>query len=218
MNATSYASLLSCAVVAGANAAPDAAAAQTSPRVQTYVVTTLGGSAAGNVVARETLSLQGSRLQIANADGSVFSSPVVYTAKGEIASNSQDNAITCYNMAIGAAARTPDTSSDPASVFVRFGRSIVQIPLRVRATQVRGSVRDVALEGRSSGIFSTANAAVAAGIVINAGIETDGGDLRSASFDEVHFAGSPAAVVARSACTLQRVEQRPPSRASARNT
>jgi hypothetical protein len=97
-------------------------------------------------------------------------------------------------------------------VFVRFGTSVVQIPLVVRATQLHGSVRDVALEGRSSGLFRTTNATVDAGIVITAAIEEDRGDLRSAAFDEVHYAGSPAAVIARSTCLPQRVEGRPLAR------
>jgi hypothetical protein len=216
MKMPSRVSIVGCAVLAGASAVCGPAAAETATPVATYVVTTIGGSAAGTAVSHEILSLQragtSSRLQIAQADGSVFSTPVAYTSNGEIASNSQDGAITCYNMAV-AAAGSGDSASPPPSVFVRFGASVVQIPLTVRAVQQHGSVRDIALDGRSNGLFRTANAAVDAGVVINAAIEEDGGDLRSATFDEVHYAGSPAAVVARSTCLVQRVEQHPLARA-----
>jgi hypothetical protein len=216
MNGRSRAFLSSCAAAAGV-ALPATVAGQPSPPVVTYVVTTVGASGAGNVVARETLSLQRtgmtSRLRIASADGSVLSMPVRYAANGEIASNSQDSAVTCYNMAMDVAARTREpAASDPASVFVRFGTSIVQVPLTVRATQFRGSHSDVALEGRSTGVLSAANSAVDAGIMIDAAIEQNGDDLSSATFDEVHYAGSPAQIISRSTCTLRRTEQRPATR------
>ncbi len=208
---------VTCAVAAGIAALPALAGAQTTAPERTYVVTTIGASGAGAVVAHETLSLQHSgkrpRLQIAADDGSVLSLPAAYAANGELDSATQDSAVQCYNMAVDTAAQTRlSAPSEPASVFVRFGKSVVQIPLTVRATQVRGSLRDIALDGRSSGVYAAAGTAVAAGIVVTAAIEQDGDDLRSATFDEVHYAGTPPQIIARSSCVLQRAEQRPTTR------
>jgi hypothetical protein len=213
MKLTPATSLLLCALAAGAAALPGVAGAQTRTPAKTYLVTLVAGSAAGSVVTHEALTLAGtgaaSQLRIASADGSVLSVPATFTSRGEIASDSQDGAITCYNMTMNVLARLRQPASGPASAFVRFGNSIVAVPLDVRATQTRGSVHDVALDGRSSGIFTVEGAAVDAGIRITAAIEQNGDDVRSATFDEVHYLGTPAQVVARSTCALRRAEETP---------
>ena len=210
MNVTLRTCLLGCALAA-AGTLPGLAGAQTQTTAKTYVITTSAQSSTGTVVVHEALSLEragtGSWLQLASADGSVLSLPVTFTSEGEIASNSQDGAVTCYNMAINVLARVRRPSGEPASVFVRFGNSVVQIPLDVRATQTRGKIRDIALDGRSAGVFSTGDAAVDAGILIGATVEEVAGVLHLATFDELHYAGTPAHVIARSTCVLQRAER-----------
>jgi hypothetical protein len=193
---------------AAACALPAAAGAQTHA-VTTFLVTTLGASGAGNTAVDETLSIDrgasGSRLRLAGNDGSVLSVPAVITTQGEIASDSQDGAVTCYNMAVDAAAhvRRADAAAPP-SVFVRFGNSVVQIPLVVAGVQKRGTIRTTALNGTSAGFYSGAGAPVDAGIIIAATVEEEDGELHAAVFDERHYIGTPANVVGRSTCVLRR--------------
>jgi hypothetical protein len=206
VNVRSKTTLLGCALAAAIATLPDSAGAQTSTR--TYLVTTIAETAAGNVIANEVLSFEGTgdaaRLAVTGADGRSVSAPVTFTAQGEIASNSQDAAITCYNMARDVLVRTRQPAGEPASVFVRFGDSVVHIPLLVRAAQTQGDARDIALSGVSTGTFSDGTASVDAGIVINADVAADADDLRAARFEEVHYAGSPQRPIARSLCTLGR--------------
>jgi hypothetical protein len=169
----------------------------------------LGASAAGNTAVDETLSIErgtsGSRLRLASNDGSVLSVPAVFTAQGEIASDSQDGAVTCYNMAVDAAAhsRRPDVAAPP-TVFVRFGTSVVQVPLVIAGVQTRGATRTIELNGTSAGFYSGAGAPVDAGIIIAATVEEQDGALHAAVFDERHYLGTPANVVGRSTCVLRR--------------
>jgi hypothetical protein len=188
-------------------------AAQADPQPKTYVVTTIGASAGGNAVAREVLSIKpagsASRIALASADGSVLSMPVTFTSQGEIATNSQDGSVVCYNMAMGVIARVRHPDGPPPTVLLQFGGSVVQVPLVVRMTQTHGNLRTTALSGTSTGVYATSDTAVDAGILINASVQQVGDDLHAATFDEVHYAGAPARVVARSTCTLnERAEKR----------
>ncbi len=197
-------------------ASAGSAGAQETPATTAYLVTTAGGSASGNVIAHEVLSLQragdASRVAVASADGTIVSLPVRFTPDGQIASRSQDAGVTCYNMAMGVVARAHAPSAAPATVLLRFANSVVQVPLDVRSTQTQGDVRTTALQGVSRGIFSTADTAVDAGIVVNAVVEQDGNDLRRASFDEIQYIGTPDNVVGRSTCVLTRAPQTPAAR------
>jgi hypothetical protein len=213
MNGLNVPSRTCLTLAAGAALLPGLAGAQVTPPEKTYIVTTLAGSAGGNVAMREVISLArdgtGSRLRVVGGDASSPWIPVRLTAQGEIASDSQDGAITCYNMAMQVLAHTRQPDGEPASIFVRFGASVVDIPLTLRATQTQGEVRSISLDGRSSGLYSDGNAAVAAGIILDASVETDAGDVRAATFDERNYAGTPARVISRSTCILQRTERQP---------
>lgn len=188
-------------------------AAQTDPSPKTYVVTTIGASADGNAIAREVLTLEpagrASRIALASSDGSVLSMPVTFTSQGEIATNSQDAGVVCYNMAMDVVARVHRPDGPPPQVFLQFGGSVVQIPLVARMTQTQGSLRTMSLSGTSKGVYADANGtAVDAGVIINARVQQVGGDLNAATFDEVHYLGIPARAVARSTCTLEQSAQK----------
>jgi hypothetical protein len=187
-------------------ALPGNAGAQTTQAPRTYLVTIMGGWAAGNVVVHEVLSLERnggeSRIAVAGADGSIVSIPARFTPDGQIASNSNDAGVTCYNMAMEVVARAGTPSADPASVFLRFANSVVQVPLAVRAVQRTGSQRTTTLQGISRGVFGPAQTSVDAGIDVNATVEQDGDALRGASFDEVQYVGTREHVVGRSTCSL----------------
>jgi hypothetical protein len=214
MNVSSRSCLLGSALVAGAGALPLVAGAQSQAIAKAYVVTLVAESAAGATLAHEGLAIQragnAARMQLASADGSVLSQPVTFTSQGEIASNSQDGAVTCYNMAMNALARqnepinVPDAA--PAAVFVRFGASVVRIPLTPQAIQTQGRSSEIALGGRSSGTFSIGDTSVDAGIIINATVAADAGELRGATFEEIHYLGTPTHVITRSTCVLQRMQ------------
>jgi hypothetical protein len=62
---------------------------------------------------------------------------------------------------------------------------------------------------RAAGVRPVIQTAVAAGIVVSATLEQRGGDLSNATFDEVHCAGAPPRLLARSTCLLRRTEGRP---------
>jgi hypothetical protein len=181
-------------------------AAQADPSPKTYVVMTIGASAGGNAVAREVLTLypagNSSRIALASADGSVLSMPVTYTSQGEIATDSQDGSVVCYNMAMDVVARVRHPSGRPPTVFLQFGGSVVQVPLVVRMTQTHGSLRTTALSGTSRGVYAANDTAVDAGIVISASVQQVGDELHAATFDEIHYLGVPARAVARSTCIL----------------
>ncbi len=193
----------------GAGAVPLLAAAQSAPTA--FLVTEISESAAGRSVIHEALSLEhaasGLRLQLASADGSTFSQPITLNSHGEIASNSQDAAVTCYNMAKNAlASQDRSAGSNRAVVFVRFGNSVVTIPLALSATQTQGEARRMIFGGATDGMLTNGATAVKAGIVINAVVDATGDNLRGASFDEVHYLGSPAHVIAHSTCILSHAE------------
>jgi hypothetical protein len=204
-------SILGSALAAGFGAVSSLAGAQASTPPKTFLVTSITASAAGNVVQHEVLSLQdaggASRIAVASPDGSVLSLPVTFTSEGEIASSSRDSSVTCFNMAMGVLARIRQPGDELPAVLLRFGASVVQVPLAVRSTETRGGVRTTALAGTSTGIFTTGDTAVDAGIVVNASIESSGDALRGATFDEVHYAGRPAHAIARSSCVLTRAPQ-----------
>jgi hypothetical protein len=182
--------------------------AQETPATTAYLITVAGGSASGNVIAHEVMSIEragdASRVAVASADGTIVSQPVRFTSDGQIASRSQDAGVTCYNMAMDVVAHAHAPTSAPATVFLRFANSVVAVPLDVRSTQTQGNVRTTALQGVSKGIFSTADTALDAGIVVNAVVAQTGNDLRSASFDEIQYIGTPDRVVGRSTCVLTR--------------
>jgi hypothetical protein len=213
VNAPASAVLFGCTLTALGGTNPLAADAQSRTAVASYIVTTAGATGAGGVVVREALSLarvaNGGRLALAGPDGTVLSTPVAFSPRGEIASNAQDGAVTCYNMAVDALDAAQRTSADPARVFARFGKSVVGIPLHAVATQTRAGVRTTALTGVSTGVFSTDDGAVDAGIIIEATVTQDAQGLHAASFDERHYVTTPANVVERSTCVLQRSQQRP---------
>ena len=152
-----------------------------------------------------------SRIAVAGTDGTVVSTPVTFTSEGQIDSNSQDAGVTCFNMAMDALAhvRTP---AAPAAVFLRFGTSVVRVPMTVLTVQTDGSARTTALRGVSAGTFTDGSAAAAAGIRIDATVQQQGGELRAAMFEEVHYIGSADNIVAHSTCLLRSA----PRRATAR--
>lgn len=205
---TAKALVLGCLLAGLAATIPAAGDAQPQPAITTYVVTIAGATNAGGGVVHEALSLArgtaGSRLALAGPDGSVVSTPINFTARGEIASGSEDGAVTCYNMAIDALDAARRADADPARVFVRFGNSVVSIPLHVTATQTHGDVRTAALTGVSTGIFSGGDASVNAGIVIEATVTQGADGLDAATFDERQYLAAPDNVVGRSTCVLQR--------------
>jgi hypothetical protein len=190
-----------------------ARAAKADPSPKTYVVTSIGASAGGNAVAREVLTLNpagnASRIALASADGSVLSMPVTYTSQGEIATDSQDSSVVCYNMALDVVARVRHPSGPPPTVSLQFGGSVVRVPLVVRMTQTHGSLRTTVLSGTSTGEYAGNLTAVDAGIVVSASVQEVGDELHAATFDEIHYLGVPARAVARSTCMLsERAEKR----------
>jgi hypothetical protein len=195
------------AAVLGGNANP-VSARETG---QTYTITSTSQSASGRALVHEVLSLQPAgnrfRLRVSSADGSMFSLPVELTADGQIASESQDGSVTCYNMAMGVLAHQRDaseTANEPPSVFVRFFSSVVPIPLRVLATHTVGALRTIALRGMSAGVVHDSQTATDAGIVIDATVAAENGTLRDATFDETQYIGAPAQIIGRSTCVLKR--------------
>jgi hypothetical protein len=198
---------IGCALAATVGTVPVVAAAQTTPT--SFIVTSIGESDAGKFVMREALSLEraagGMRLELANDDGSTLTKPVTLTAHGEIALAGQDGAVTCYNMAQDVlASQAHPAAADPAFVFVRFGNSVVRVPLALSTTTTHGGVRRMMLEGTSAGVYTDGQVAAKAGVIIRAAIDAAGNDLRGASFDEVHYLGDPAHVIAHSTCILSR--------------
>ncbi len=198
-----------CALAALVAASPTYAQAQSREQAANYVVTTFGASDAGNAVVREGLSIvrtgKSVRLQLAGADGSVLSVPAQTTAQGMLAVQTQDGAVTCYNMAVDALNALRQPARNSASVSVRFGGSVVPISLRVSASQTRGRIHSTVLRGASAGLFSAGADAVNAGVLVDAAVQDDGGILSAAAFDEVHYLRAPSNVVARSTCVIQRV-------------
>lgn len=195
--------------------APLLAAAQTQPAIRSFVVTNVTQTAAGNVVSHELLSLvrtsSQSRIAVEDTAGTVVSTPVSFTAEGQIDSTSQDAGVTCFNMAMDALAHE-HTPSSPASVFLRFGGSVVRVPLAVQTVAAHGSDRITALRGVSAGTFTDGETSAAAGIRIDATVEQQAGELRNATFDEIHYIGSTANIVARSTCLLRSAPQRATAR------
>ena len=195
-----------CAAVLGGQANP-VSAQETG---QTYTITSTSQSASGRALVHEVLSLQPAgnrfRLRVSSADGSMFSLPVELTAQGQIASDSQDGSVTCFNMAMGVLAHQRDageTADEPPSVFVRFFSSVVRIPLRVLATHTAGALRTIALRGMSAGVVHDRQTATAAGIVIDATVAAENGMLHDATFDEMQYVGAPAQIIGRSTCVLK---------------
>lgn len=213
MNRSLSARLLGGALTAAAGAGT--AMAQTPPAAS-YVITSIGSTAAGNTAAHELLTLRRSgaqsRVALAEPDGTVVSLPVTFTADGAIASRSADGGITCYNMAMDVLARDTPSPAAPATVLLRFGASVVPVPLALRAVETQGMSRTVALAGTSSGTFDDGTTTAPAGAFVSAAVQTDGGGLRGAVFDEIRYVGSRENVVGRSTCMLQRAERAAPTK------
>jgi len=202
-------SVLGCALASSIAAVPASAqsAASFAPdsAAKTYAVTSLVQTPQGNAVVHEALSIQpdgsGYRLFLANADGTTFSSPVTFTPDGIITLDSQDSAVTCYNMAMSVIASQRPAAA-PAAVFTVFGSTVVRVPLHVDAVHAAGNVRTVLLTGGSKGQLSNGTTAYDAGIAVSAKLDEDGGSMRDASFEQVQYIGSIDHPVGRSTCTV----------------
>jgi hypothetical protein len=173
-----------------------------------FTVTSINASAAGTLVTHEALSLEsaptGMRLRLASDDGSTLTKPITLDADGEIASPTQDAAVTCYNMAVDALTRIKHPSAGPALAYVRIGNSIVPIPLSIDATHVQGNAHRTVLSGTSSGTITSAATSVDAGIIIKATILDNGDALRGATFDELQYLQTPSHVIGHSTCIISR--------------
>ncbi len=215
MNACRLA-LASCTLAAGAAALPALAQsyAGTDPAPNAtltsrrFLVTTTSQSPQGDAVIHEALAFEREgnryRLFLANADGTTFSSPVDFGPGGIIATNSQDGAVTCYNMAMNALAGDREPATNSAAVFVMFGNSVVRVPLVEKSAKTSGTARSIVLSGASKGeLTDSTGTSVDAGILINATIDEQNGTLRSARFEEDHYVGSDSQVAGRSICTVR---------------
>jgi hypothetical protein len=170
-------------------------------------VTSITQTSAGRSVQSEELALDRNgahaRVRVSSGDGSMFAIPVALTPGGEIASDSQDRSITCYNMAMGALDHQ-HADAAPESVLVRYLSSIVPIVLHVQATHDQGPLHTIDLTGMTTGVVHDGESASDAGIIINAAVSAQNGTLNAATFDEVNYLGTPTNIVSRSTCILMR--------------
>jgi hypothetical protein len=181
---------------------------------RSYVARSEVETAAGVARASATLSVSSknatSFVNVASANGALVSLPTQFAADGEIMANSLDPSVTCYNMAMAALyqARTP---AEQAAIFVRFGDDTIGVPVSFKET--RESDGAIALTGSGIKTMTLSNSeaqTIPAGMLVDARIVVERGELSDVVFDEATVVGSPAKPVSRLTCSLTRGAQ-PPS-------
>ncbi len=128
------------------------------------------------------------------------------SSDGEIANDSADPGLICYDMATAVVAAHRKDPAATVPLYVRFLDKIVAIPLTVNAQDTDGT-SVLSFEGRDSGEISNGQTALASGLLVRGKIVQTRGAIEMAAFDESSVAGSPAERIGGTSCSLTAVAQ-----------
>jgi hypothetical protein len=174
-----------------------------------FAVTSQSDTAGQTVTTRELLTI-GSQagkpfVRISNGVATAsFAADV--TSDGEIANDSADAGLICYNMATAVVAAHDKEPKAPVPLYIRFLDKVVEIPLTVTAQDADG-VSTLAFQGQDTGQISDGKTAIPSGLLIRGKIEETHGVIATAVFDEATVAGSPPERVSGTSCSLTEVPQ-----------
>ncbi len=197
------------AVVAAALALlPHDAAADSASGGLTYAVRSVATSSAGVSSVSELLVLQQNEnratVTVSDTSGAALTLPTQVMADGEIAANSGDPAVACYNNAMTLLA-SGDRSHASGAVFVSFGSSVVRIAVPLREVQDTGGIQ--AFSGTGSVRFAIDGPAAQVPVRIEsaASLLAAGNQLEQATIETHTLIGNSAELTGRNVCTLARM-------------
>jgi hypothetical protein len=201
-------SITSCAAVFAALLASAPAVAD-GDGSHVFAVTSETDTAGQTVTTRELVAI-GSQagkpfVRISNGVATAsFAADV--TADGEIANDSADAGLICYNMATAVVAAHDKDPNVPVPLYIRFLDKVVAIPLTVKVQDADGT-STLTFHGQDTGQISNGKTAIASGLLIRGKIEETRGAIATAVFDEATVAGSPAERISGTSCSLTEVPQ-----------
>lgn len=176
---------------------------------RTYAVTSQTDTAGQTVTTREFFAIgsQAGKSFVRISNGvSTASFAADVAADGEIATDTADAGLICYNMATAVVAAHDKDPKAAVPLYIRFLDKVVDIPLTVSAQDADGT-STLTFLGQDSGQISNGQTAIPSGLLVRGKIEESHGAIATAVFDEATVAGSPAERVSGTSCSLTEVPQ-----------
>jgi hypothetical protein len=204
-----------CRLAGGAGALVAALAAQSPASAddggtRAYAVTSQSDAAGQTVTNRELLTIasQAGKPLVRVSNGIATASFVAsFTSDGEIANDTADPGVICYNMATSLVAAYDKDPKAPVPLHFRFLDKVVAIPLHVKAEDGEDGTSTLSFEGHDSGTISNGQTDIPSGLLVRGKIAETRGAIDSAVFDEATVAGSPAQRISGTNCSLTEVPQ-----------
>jgi len=187
--------------------APSPIAASENPRsyIATYEYDMNGKSARMS----ETLTVHNGdpapSVTLANTSGAVLTQQTQFEEDGEIAGDSTDPSVLCYNMAASTLFSKLHTPNKPASVFVRVADASVGIPMEVTAAAAASDgSRDFVAVGQQTIAIHDGNGdnAIPAQMIVQAKMRMVGNEIENVVFSEATAVGNASNIVNQQTCTL----------------
>jgi hypothetical protein len=175
-----------------------------------YAVTSQSDAAGQTITNRELLTIgsQSGKPLVRVSNGIETASFVAsFTSDGEIANDTADPGVICYNMATSLVAAYDKDPKAPVPLYFRFLDKVVAIPLHVQAENGEDGTSTLSFDGHDTGTISNGQTDIPSGLLVRGKIAETRGAIDSAVFDEATVAGSPAQRISGTNCSLTEVPQ-----------